>query len=318
VCCDPVLQEYNVYLRVQRKGAPLKLFQKMLLILFMGLPVWAQDSRPKGLEPYIGKALDNLEAVGVNEFHKQLEAMTGDKPPDEKNWRAYEPRWVKPFGTGNVAYTLLEAYPGYDVPDVSSIQIHVFDKNWKRLAKQSFPTGYRFFLNDVFTSKDNPLKEELLVAKVTSSGPFLVRGNEKRPAFEQGDYQFQYYALLGEHFSLIRLEDDKKDIAQNSYASRVPFKGPVVPKRTRDEWIGSLRSKKTAEQLATLVWLSGMHLPSTEARQKNVNQESVEDSKLFEAVRDAVETKKILQELTSSTNSWVQEYAKFTLQMNSE
>ena len=102
------------------------------------------------------------------------------------------------------------------------------------------------------------------------------------------------------------------------YRWRTPPKGPPVPKRTRDEWIRSLSSENPVEQLATLVWLSGTHLSSTDARRENVNQESVEDSKLFEAVRDAAETKKALRELTKASNSWVQEYAKLTLQLDNE
>jgi hypothetical protein len=86
-----------------------------------------------------------------------------------------------------------------------------------------------------------------------------------------------------------------------------------VPKRTREEWIRSLRSKNPVEQLATLVWLSGTHLSSKEPRREDASEESVDDSKRFEAVRDAVETKKALRELSESENSWVQEYAKLTL-----
>jgi hypothetical protein len=292
----------------------MKHFPSLMLVLLFVLAGLAQEPKPKGLETHVGKDLRKLDDRAREDFQKQIEALTGDKP-EKKEWGAFEPWWVKPFAAGKVAWVFLQAYPGYDVPDVSAVQIHVFDKNWKRLAKQTFPTGYRFFLKEVSPAKDNTLKQQLLVAKVTSSGPFIVQGQEKRPAFEQGDYQRQYYALLGDHFVMVRLEDNEKRIAQNHYRWRAPPKGPTVPKRTRDEWIRSLSSDNPVEQLATLVWLSGTHLPSTEARQEDVNQESVEDSKLFEAVRDATETKKVLRELTNSKNLWVQEYAKLTLQV---
>jgi len=58
-----------------------------------------------------------------------------------------------------------------------------------------------------------------------------------------------------------------------------------------------------------------MHLTSTQARHENVNQESVEDSQVFEAVRDSGETKDALREIANSENPWLQEYGKLTLQV---
>lgn len=285
----------------------------MMAILFV-LPTPAQEPKPNGLDPYVGKDLRKLDERANEKFQKQLESLTGDKP-EKKQWNSYQPWWVKPFVQGKAGWLLLEAYPGYDIPDVSAVQIHVFDKNWKRLAGQSFPTGYRFFLKEVALLNDNPLQQPLLVAQVTSSGPFIVQGKEKHPAFEQGDSQFQYYALSGDHFVMVRLEDNKKNLAQNHYRWEIPPKGPPLPTRTRDQWIASLSSAGPVEQLATLVWLSGTHLRSTDARPPNNNQEGIEDSKLFESVRDAATTKKALRQLTDSKNSWVQEYARFTLQL---
>jgi len=68
-----------------------------------------------------------------------------------------------------------------------------------------------------------------------------------------------------------------------------------------------------AEQLAALVWLSGYHLSSKEPRYKNVNQESVSDSRRFEAVRDSLQTRKAVARLTHSKNRWVREYALLAL-----
>jgi len=230
----------------------------------------------------------------------------------------FEVWWVKAIDVGKAAWIVLEADPGGSIPGWSGIQVHVFDKGWKRLTKQAFPTGYRSFLKEVSLVKDNPLKQELLVAKVTSSGPFIKDGDKKRPAFEQGDFQRQYYALLNDKLVLVRLEDDNGQLAQAHYRFRMSSKGPAVPNRTRDDWVRSLNSANPVEKLATLVWLSGMHLSSSETRYENHSQESVEDSKLFEAVRDTVETKKALRELANSKNSWIQEYAKFALEAKGE
>jgi len=295
----------------------MKQYTSVMFMLLFSFAIAAQEPQPKGLDPYIGKDLRKLDEGALEKYRILVDVITGDKP-EKKQWGSFEPWWVKPFAGGKAAWIYLEAYPGYDVPDVSAIQVHIFDKTWKRLAKQTFPTGYRFFLNDVSIVSDNPLKQDLLAAKVTSTGPFMVQGDKKRPAFEQGDFQLQYYALLSDQFVLVRLEDNKKGLVQNHYRWRAPPKGPAVPKRTRNEWIHDLSSTNPVEQLIMMAWLSGTHLPSKDARSANVNQESVEDSKLYEEVRDSAETKKALQELINSTNSWVQEYAKFTLQVISK
>jgi hypothetical protein len=277
------------------------------------VPCRAQEPSPRSLETYAGKDLRKLDERSLQELRGRLEALTGDKP--EKNeGRSFEPWWVKPFAAGSAAWVFLEAYPGYDVPDTSGVRVHVFDKNWKRLVKQSFPTGYRFFLTEVTVNRENPLTQDLLVAWVTPSGPFIrFQGGQMRPAFEQGDFQRQYYAVLSEQVVMVRLEDDKGQLARNHYRWTAPPKGPPVPTRTINEWVRSLRSPNAAEQLSTLVWLSGMHLPSTVTRQADVSQENVADSKLFEAVRDSEETRKALRELVNSGNFWVQEYARLAL-----
>ena len=91
------------------------------------------------------------------------------------------------------------------------------------------------------------------------------------------------------------------------------MKGGAIPKRSRDQWMDSLSSDSLAEQLATLVWLSGTHLKSSEKRYENVDQESVEDSTLFESVRNSDTTRKTLNELQNSEVKWVQEYAKLVI-----
>ena len=137
----------------------------ILMALFFGLSSPTQATNSPGLEAYAGKDLRKFDERALEEFRKKFEDLTGDKP-EIKEWRSWEPWWVKPFTSGDAAWLLVEAYPGYAIPDVSGVQIHVFDKNWKRLAKHAFPTGYRRFLEAVDLNKDNPLKEDLLVATV--------------------------------------------------------------------------------------------------------------------------------------------------------
>ena len=280
-----------------------------LLLLVPILNSAADEPKDKGLASYVGKDLRFLDEKEAAAFQKRYASLTGEKFEFELG-DGLNPWWVKSFGAGKCSWILLQGYPGIQVPDVSYMVIHAFDKDWKRLAKQEIPTGYRFRLEEVTVSKNDSLNQDLLVAKVICNGPFLeVEGEKPRPLFEQGDFQRQYYALLDDHFVLVRMEDDKGRLVGNSYCWSKPVKGPEVPKKSRDEWIRTLSSSNPVEQLATLVWLTGRHLPSGDKREKNINQESVEDSKRFEEVRDAAETKKAIAELANSKNAWVKEYA---------
>lgn len=254
----------------------------------------------------------DLRKLGTNELallRGAFKARTGDELGEKWGWSPLECWSLYAHDTPDSAWVLVEAYPGYEIPDVSGVKLHFFDKSWTRTCKHSFPTGYRFFLDSVIVQKRPELDRALIVAKVTSAGPFITSPGPKRPAFEQGDFQLQYYALLETNLFIVRLEDNKGVLARNHYRWRSPPKGPAVPQRTKEAWLKSLDSSSAVEQLASLVWLTGSHLPSAEERKSDHNQESVEDSKTFEVVRDDPRTKSILASLKRHKNKWIQEYA---------
>lgn len=305
---------------VRRIHSHLRALRSILAGLLLLLPALvgyaAEKEPPAGLAEYVGKDLSQLDEEPAAEFWRAFRALTGDKPEEEKAFASFEPWRVSRFRSGKGAWIFIEVYPGYAIPDVSGVRVHVFDKQWKRITKSEFPTGYRFFLQQATVKSDAALGQDLLVVKVTSAGPFLVRpdGTEK-PAFEQGDFQRQYYALLGDRMALVRLEDNEKNLVRNSYRWSTPMKGGAIPRRSREQWIESLSSGSAAEQLATLVWLSGSHLNSSEKRYENVNQESLADSKLFEAVRDSEATSVALAKLLNSKVTWIRDYARLTVQV---
>ncbi len=88
------------------------------------------------------------------------------------------------------------------------------------------------------------------------------------------------------------------------------MKGPPVPKRSKEEWLHRLRSGNPVEQLHVLVWLTGDHLDSGSPRREDFNEESIEDRRCFEAVRDATETKAAISGFIRSEVPWVREYAE--------
>src|SRR6476646_3394911 len=99
----------------------MKQFALVMLGLMLVLPGAVQEPKPKWLEPYLGKDLRKLDERDRQEFQKEVEALTGDKP-EKQQPKSYEPWWVKPFAAGKAAWVFLEAYPGYDVPDMSGVR----------------------------------------------------------------------------------------------------------------------------------------------------------------------------------------------------
>jgi hypothetical protein len=294
--------------RIDQERLPMKHILSAILLLQWGAYCMAQEANVPGLSQFAGQDLRKLEKFGMPAFRAMFRELTGDAE-DPDPWGSPRPWRVERFPVGDVAWVLLEGYPGYDVPDVSSMRIHVFDAKWKRITKQEFPTGYRMRLTRITLAAENPLGKPLVVARVVSTGPFEIVNGAERPAFEAGEFQRQYYALSGGQFVMVRLEDHEGRIVPNHYRWSAPSKGPEVPKRSREEWIGTLNSDDPAAQLAALVWLTGTHLSSKAPRAANVNQESVAHSELFEAVRGAAETRKALHDLAESENPWVREYA---------
>jgi hypothetical protein len=257
------------------------------------------------LSRYAGRDLRKLTTNEAALFRSEVTAKTGVKLGEY----SMQPWLLARFDQAGVAWVLIEGYPGYAIPDVSGVTLHFFDKSWTQICNETFPTGYRFFLNQVTVQRGANLNCPLIVAKATCSGPFITSPGPKRPAFEQGDFQRQYYALSGTNVLLVRLEDDNGKLVRNSYGWSAPMKGPRVPTRTKAEWLEWLGSSNAVQKLYVLVWLTGGHLSSQGGRMTDHNQESVQDSKMYEAVRDDPQLTSILKRLLGDSQPWVRDYA---------
>jgi len=263
-----------------------------------------------GLAAYLDRDLRKLGPAEQEKFSQALRELVKPEAKNPEEADFFEAWFVKRFRSGKARWIFLEAYPGYEVPDVSAVRVHLFDEAWNEILVEAYPTGYRFFLAEARVEESGPLKQDLLVVRVTSSGPFRVLASgQKKSALEPGDFQEQHYAFTGDRMALVRLEDDQGQLIANSYCWETPMKGGAVPERTQDEWIEALASGLTVEQLAALVWLSGSHLDSSEPRQENVNQQAIEDSRLHEDVRDSDRTRTAIRKLRKHDAEWVRAYA---------
>ncbi len=259
-----------------------------------------------GLEFYVGKDMAKASEVEQGRFIEGLRALTGDKH-EANDWNSLRPWWVSRFDGPGASWLVLEAYPGYNIPDMSHVRLHVFDATWKRTSKSRFLTGYRMFLSEASVEKQPSIQQDLFVAKMTSAGSFVAVSDEKlRPAFDL----LQYYGLLGTNIVMVRLEDGAGRMVRNHYRWSNPTLGPPVPIQSKETWIAALGSTNLIEQLSALVWVTGSHLLSDEERKSNHEQESVVEAKLFESVRDDIRTEAYLTMLKNHSHPWVREYAE--------
>jgi hypothetical protein len=250
-------------------------------------PLWA----------YLDRDLMKLSKAESDELARHLKEVTGAALFEAHEGVSFQPFCVRRFETGDVSWLFLEAHLAYSAHDVSIVRAHLFDSDWKRCAVQIFPVGHRFLMEEAIVVDDDKLDENLLVVKAVSIGPFLEVGGKKSPALEQGEFQREFYALLEGSFVLVRLEDDKGRIVPNDYTLGRSYKGPDFPAKEVEEWLQALESSNAVEQLAALVWLTGKHLSSAEPRHAYLDQETIGDSKVYEAVRDDPRNKDALDEL---------------------
>ncbi len=281
-----------------------------LFCLAAALPSGLALPEATELSRYFGRDLRKLTTNEMASFRAEFRARTGIEPGEKLGTYPLDPWLVSAYQTPLAAWVLVEAYPGYEVPDVSGVKLYFFDKSWKSICIHTFPTGYRAFLTDVTIQKQSDFHLPLIVAKTISTGPFMRTARDPfPPPLGQRGFFLKYYALSETNLFLVRSEKNDGSLVRNGYGGRSPMTGLAVPARTKEDWIASLNSSDVVEQLATLVWLTGCHLSSKEPRMPDHFQESIEDSRLFESVRDEPRTSSLLEALKQHSNRWIQDYA---------
>ncbi|MCX5660454.1 MAG: hypothetical protein NTW19_12130 [Planctomycetota bacterium] len=253
-------------------------------------------------------------------FHERLAALSGRKFEDQsgldKNFfKAFLPWWVAEFNAGSATWMVMECRPARMVPGESVVRLHCFDAQWRPLFTQTFPVGHRFGIGHVRLLRENPLGRDLLMIKAYCQGPFwTVEGKPTRPAFEQGIHERQFYARRGDELVMVRLEDDEGKLVHAYVTNRPLRKGPAPHRLTAQQWIARLESADPVERLTGLIWLTGGHEASVSSVRKSDRRESVEESRVYEAVRDSPRTPAVLHELEGSDNPWLRDYARFALE----
>ena len=238
-----------------------------LVVVIDGLGATTSAAEPSGLSAFANKQLTRLPEGDREKLANSFKELTGDELGKFDDPDSIQPFLISKFSAGDAAWIFVEADQGWDVPGLSAMRVHVFDSHWKRLFKQSFPTGYRMFLADVTVERNPDLGCDVLVGK-------LVYSVRRKELLAAGRYVRAHFARQGGALELVRHEEADGTLSQQWYGVNPAFIiGPTPPQRTPEAWIGSLRSKEPVEQVAALVWVSGRHLPSTERRVEGISQD---------------------------------------------
>lgn len=268
----------------------------------------ALPEAPKGLERYVG--IRPITGQDLHDLCIQFEELTGERLDAEKP--GLEVSFVQRFESGPAGWILLQVHAGEESPGISFVVSHVFDRDWRILVTQTFPTGYRYFITDAAVVRQTELGESALVVKTAASSLEALSDRAHPPEARRFD-RVEYFAFVQGRLELVRMENNQKQVERNSYTTRKPLDGPEPPNLSSSEWMGRLESGRIAERLAALVWLTGHHMASTASRPRSHSCEPVENSIHFEVVSSALGTQQTLRNLKTSQNRWLREYASLEL-----
>lgn len=197
--------------------------------------------------------------------------------------------------SGEERYVLVEESALLSIPGDSRLHISVFDLEGKLLDSSEFGAGWRIMLSSISFIQ---VKEVGEVLKVKSS-----------PSINGADVRMQYYALINDKMRLIRLEDSNGKLRINHYGALNYTIGFTEVGRSAEDWEESLITKDEAQSLATLTWLSGVHLKA-DADVSGDWHEDLAEARLVEEVRARPAVKKIVNSLKDANNPWLREAAR--------
>jgi hypothetical protein len=296
------------------------------LLVLAGAAYWLCCPRTvQRLQPYLGQDLRGLredEQVIFDGLIGRLapEASVFEQPPRPETWNPrdwydyyYHPRatrrleasffrlqswylWRVANGQGQDRLVLFQGAPLTMIPGSSSARIFVFDTDGNQLQKFDFSTGWRITIDDARWLEDSGHGFPCLL--VCSSR--CING---------ADIAAQYYALIDDTFALVRLEDSAGNFVPVYYHAPNHTIGPSVPERTAEQWEAALRSPDRAEVLRTLVWLGGEH-SNPPLREEHIHVERFEDAALALETRARPGTRRAVEALPRSQDSWIREAAQ--------
>jgi len=133
-----------------------------------------------------------------------------------------------------------------------------------------------------------------------------------RPVINGRDIARQYYALVGDTVTLIRLEDSRGEPVKNIFGAPNHTIGPNLAGRSAAEWEKALGSTDSAETLSALAWLGGRHWDIQKPLPEYEHEELAE-AQLADSVRTRRSVQDAIHKLAKSKNRWVREAAELAM-----
>jgi hypothetical protein len=118
----------------------------------------------------------------------------------------------------------------------------------------------------------------------------------------------EYFAISGDQFRFVRMENDKGEAVQNEYVFPNYEIGLVPAGNTEGEWIEMLQSAEKAKILSALVFLGGRHITEFQRRFTPGPAES-KYAGLFSKLVDSPRIRELITGLSSSHNDWIRQAA---------
>lgn len=247
------------------------------------------------------QSLSKLAKAQVERLESAIDALVGKRENE-----ILVPRLLTTISdsNGQMRYALIEESPLLVIPGNSGLSVHVFGQDGSLIRSSVFHTGWRIVVTDIRVAYLPQISRKALEVR-------------SEPVINGGDVAKQFYALVNNEVSLIRLEDKAGHLIRNAYGAPNHTFGFTITKRSTNEWKDALESLDFAEVLATLTWLSGTHLDPKEAVPEvsgmpPVAHEDIIEARLAGEVRRGEAVQKRLKDLSVSQNLWVRQAAKLT------
>lgn len=255
------------------------------------LPPWAV------LLSYQDRDLTKIESA-EHQLRTAIDALRGRI----ENERLYARRFSRiSTSEGKSRYVLVEESPLVSIPGDSRLRISLFDLDGRLIDSAEFGAGWRISVSEIRFIKAKDIEGEVLEVRSYRH----ING---------ADVVKQYYALLEDTMTLIRLEDSSGALFQNTYRTPNHTIGQTKTGRPAADWERALVSNDTAEVLAALTWLGGHHLDPSEADGSYV-YEDLSEARLAKEVRQRPAVKAAVNALRNSNNAWVREAASSAAEM---
>jgi hypothetical protein len=185
-------------------------------------------------------------------------------------------------------------------PGSSTVRLTLLNAKGEVRAKTEFRIGHRCYLGGASIDR---LPSGIPVVELTTG-----LGGGPGP-----NIACQYYALIGDQFALIRIEQHDGTVGRNSYYVNHFACGPEPPKQAEVRWAADLCGPDQARMMRALVWLGGQHRLVMAGEPNDVQFENVEQAQLARRVRSRSEVVAQLLKLVAVGSVWEREAAQLVL-----